>query len=101
MHNYQGRGQFRPPFSTEVLREEESALPTEALHVARKNDAPTSFNPRLTMQSLPGLHPVQAQTKSVALLPPAQWRRPFVPVTPPQNIRTVSYTHLTLPTIYS
>jgi RND family efflux transporter MFP subunit len=86
MHNYQGRGQFRPPFSTEILREEESALPTEALH-AQKNDAPTGFNSRLTMRSLPGLHPVQVQTKSVALLQPEQWRRPFVPVTPPQNMR--------------
>jgi len=86
MHNYQGRGQFRPPFSTEVLREGESALPTEVVH-ARKNDAPTTVNPRLTMQSLPGLHPLQAQTKSVALLQSEQWRRPLVPVTPPQNIQ--------------
>ena len=86
MYNYQGRGQFRPPFSTEVLREGENALPTEALH-ARKNDAPTTLNPRLTMQSLPGLYPVQAQTKSVALLQSAQWRRPLIPVTPPQSMQ--------------
>jgi multidrug efflux system membrane fusion protein len=84
MHNYQGRSQFRPPFNREVLREGESALPTEALHT-RKNDASASFNPRLTMQSLPGLHPVQAQTNPVALLQPEQWRRPLVPVTPPQS----------------
>ena len=88
MHNYQGGGQFRPPFSPEVLREGESALPTQALHT-RKNDAPTSFNPRLTMQSLPGLYPVQAQTKPCALLQPAQWRRPLVPVTP-RNQRSTS-----------
>jgi RND family efflux transporter MFP subunit len=86
MHNYQGRSQFRPPFSTEALSEGENALPTEALH-ARKNDVPTALHPRLTMQSLPGLHQVQTQTKSVALLQSAQWRRPLIPVTPPQSIQ--------------
>ncbi len=87
MRNYQGRGQFRPPFSTEVLREGENALPTEVLHVQKNNDAPTTLNPCLTMQSLPGLYPVQAQTKSIALLQSAQWRRPLIPVTLPQSIR--------------
>jgi RND family efflux transporter MFP subunit len=74
MHNYQSRGQFRPPFST------------EALH-ARKNDAPTSFGPRLIVQSLPAANQVQAQKKSAALLQSEQWRVPLIPVTPPHNVQ--------------
>ncbi|MBA2395713.1 MAG: efflux RND transporter periplasmic adaptor subunit [Ktedonobacteraceae bacterium] len=80
MHNYQRRGQFRPPFSTEVLPEGENAPHTETLY-ARKNDAPTIFSPRVTVQPL-SPNQIQAQTKPVTLLQPEQWSMPLVPVTP-------------------
>ncbi len=92
MNKYQSRSQFRPPFSTEALREEESNIYLEASH-GRENDAPTNFNyPRITIQSLPGLQPaqeqtrlhlqpVQEQTRALTVLQPEQWRSSLMPFT--------------------
>lgn len=83
MNNYQSSSQFRPPFSTGALREDERE---EALRQS-ESDAPTHFNyPRITIQSLPGLQPAQEQTRSlVAQL--EQWRRPLMPFTPPPTVQ--------------
>ena len=63
---YQRRSQFRPPFSMEVLNESE-------------NDAPVSFNyPRITMQSLPEVQPIQEQTRALTILQSEQWREPLM-----------------------
>ena len=82
MSNYQSHSQFRPPFSTGALRDNENDVHMELLH-----DATTIFNyPRMTAQSLPGLQPVQEQTKSL-VIQPEQWRGSLIPFTPPSTVQ--------------
>jgi RND family efflux transporter MFP subunit len=82
MSNYQSHSQFRPPFSTGALRDNENDVHMELLH-----DATTIFNyPRMTAQPLPGLQPVQEQTKSL-VIQPEQWRGSLIPFTPPSTVQ--------------
>lgn len=100
MSTYQNRSQFRPPFSIEVWSEKGNSVQTTASS-KRENDAQTDFNyPRVTIQSLPSLQPVQRQTRSLlqpvqeqtrslTVLQTEQWRSPVMPFTSLTAFRSI------------